>query len=61
MIDPDLFNQANQTHAIAYGALLIVLIDKGVITEDEYDRAVARATHIMVQEFAKKRDETDSE
>jgi len=51
------FNEANQAHAVNYGALLIALIDKGVITEAEYSRACARATHIMEQEFAKKRDD----
>jgi hypothetical protein len=52
----DLFNHANQSHAIAYGALVIALIDKGIITREEYDRAYAQATSIIDQEFARKRD-----
>jgi hypothetical protein len=36
--------------------LTISLIDKGIITQDEYDRAYAQATVIIDQEFARKRD-----
>jgi hypothetical protein len=54
MPDP---NEANQQLAIAIGALTIALIDKGVITQDEYDKAYAQATVIIDQEFARKRDQ----
>ena len=60
-IDPAKLNEANQTHAVAYGAILISLIDKGVLTQYEYDRAHARATQIMDQEFAKKRDDAGNQ
>jgi hypothetical protein len=50
-------NDANKAHAIAYGALTIALIDKGLITEEEYKRAFAQATVIIDQEFARKRDQ----
>jgi hypothetical protein len=53
MTDP---NEATQQLAIAVGALTIALIDKGVITREEYDRAYAQATVIIDQEFARKRD-----
>ena len=52
-------NKANQAHAAAYGALVILLIDKGVITRGEYDRAYIQAQHVISQEFAKKRDEAE--
>lgn len=52
------FNEANKAHAIAYGALTIALLDKGVLSREEYDRALAQATVIVDQEFARKRDET---
>ena len=55
--DSDQINEANKQHAVAYGALLIALVDKGVITQEEYDRAYIQAQHIVSQEFAKKRDE----
>jgi len=51
------FNDANKAHAIAYGALTILLLDKGIITKEDYDRAFAQATVIIDQEFARKRDE----
>ena len=50
-------NEANKNHAIAYGALTIALLQKGVISEQEYDQAVAQATHVVDQEFALKRDQ----
>ena len=53
--DPDP-NEAIQQLAIAVGALTISLIDKGVITQEEYDRACAQATVIIDQEYARKRD-----
>lgn len=50
-------NESNQIHAAAYGAILILLVDKGIITKDEYDRAYIQAQHTLSQEFARKRDE----
>jgi len=52
-------NEAIQQLAIALGALTIALIDKGVITQEEYDRAYAQATVIIDQEFARKRDQQE--
>ena len=54
MTDP---NETIQQLAIAIGALTIALIDKGVITEDEYNRSYAQATVVIDQEFARKRDQ----
>lgn len=50
-------NEAVQQLAIAIGALTIALIDRGVITQEEYDRGFAHATNIIDQEFARKRDQ----
>ena len=50
-------NEANQQHATAYGALIILLIDKGIITKNDFDRAYIQAQHEMSQEFARKREE----
>lgn len=50
-------NESNQHHAAAYGALIILLIEKGIITDAEYTRAYAQATHDIEQEFARKRDQ----
>lgn len=60
-LDAKAFNEANKQHAIAYGALLITLIDKGVITQEEYDRTHAQATAIIDQEFARKRDDAEKD
>ncbi len=50
-------NEATQKLAIAIGALTISLIDKGIITPGEYNKAYAQATVTIDQEFARKRDE----
>ena len=60
-IDHNQLNESNLNHAINYGALVIALIEKGVLTQKEYDRAHARATHIMEQAFAKNRDDAEKE
>lgn len=49
-------NEPTKQLAIALGALTIALLDKGVISPAEYDRALAQATVIIDQEFARKRD-----
>ena len=52
----DKFNEANIQHAATYGAILELLIEKGVFTDDEYQRTRSLALHAMEQEFAQKRD-----
>lgn len=46
----------HKAHAIAYGALTIALLENGVISQEQYDRAFAQATHIVDEEYALKRD-----
>lgn len=60
MTEPDP-NEANEQLAIAVGALTIALLDKGIITPKEYDRAYAQATVDVDQEFARKRDKAEHE
>jgi len=60
MNEPDP-NEATKQLAIAVGALTISLLDKNVITQEEYDRAYAQATVDIDQEFARKRDEAQNE
>ena len=57
---PD-YNVVTQLHAAAYGALIILLIDKGIVTREEYNRAYIQAQHVVSQEFARKRDEAQKE
>jgi len=54
-------NEATRQLACAIGALVIVLVDKGIITADEYDRAYIQAQHDVSQEFARKRDEAEGD
>ena len=53
----DQLNEANRQHATACGALTIALLDKGVISQEEYNTAYIQAQHIVSQEVARKRDE----
>ena len=55
-LKPRDFNEANKSHAITYGAILIALLDNGIVTQQQYDKARAQATHIVDEEYAKKRD-----
>jgi hypothetical protein len=50
-------NESTQQLATAIGALTIALIDKGILTPEEYDRAYIQAQHTVSQESAKQRDE----
>jgi hypothetical protein len=52
---PDI-GDAIQKLAIAVGALTIALIDKGILTIAEYNRAYAQATADVDQEAARQRD-----
>lgn len=53
-------NETMQQLAIAVGALTIALIDKGILSCEEYDRAYAQATTIVDQESARQRDDSES-
>lgn len=54
-------NQANQVHVVNYVTLAFLLVDKGVITGDEIEKARVKATHFVEQEFARKREEQEKE
>ncbi len=55
-ISAENFNQSNQAHAVNWLALAIVLVEKGILSVDEFEKARVKATHLVEQEFAKKRD-----
>jgi len=42
-------------------ALSLLLIDKGIFTEDEFHKKLAEATHLMDQEVAKREEEVEKE
>ena len=50
-------NQSNQAHAVNYLTLTLLLIEKGIITDDEIERARTQATHFVEQEWARKKEE----
>lgn len=57
----DQINEANQAHAVNYATLMIALMEKGIVSASELDAARAKATSLVDQEWAKKRDEKDRE
>ena len=46
-------NESNKQHATNLLALMIILFDKGIISQDELDKSTSKATHIIDQEWAK--------
>ena len=57
--DPRKIDQANQSHAVNFIALALVLFDKGIMTSKEFDDALLKATHIVEEEWARKREEVE--
>ena len=53
-VSAEIFNQANKAHSINATTILLILIEKGIATPEEIDKARTQATHIVDQEFAKK-------
>jgi hypothetical protein len=53
----DQINEANQAHAVNYATLMIALMEKGIVSASELDAARAKATSLVDQEWAKRRDE----
>ena len=54
-------NESNSAHAINYLGLAIALIEKGIITDEEYEHGRIQAIGIVDEEFAKKRDDAQAE
>jgi hypothetical protein len=52
-------NESNRHHAALNGAMVIALIDKGILTREEFERAYAQATATIDQEAARLRDQTE--
>ena len=54
-------NEASRAHATNFATLMIALLEKGIISPEEMDAARVRATSLVDQEFARKRDEQRAE
>lgn len=48
-------------HAVNYLTLTLVLVEKGIITADEIEKARVQATHLVEQEWARKREDMEKE
>lgn len=55
------FQDSHVHHATNYLALALLLIEKGIITDDDLDRARTQATHIIDQVVAQKQEEAQKE
>lgn len=54
-------NESNQAHASNHLSLVLLLIEKGVVSVEELEKSRAKATHIVEQEWARKRKEAEKE
>jgi hypothetical protein len=54
-------NETSRAHAINFATLMIALLEKEIISSDEIDAARVKATSMVDQEFARKRDEQRAE
>ncbi len=60
-VTPADMNESNKAQAIVSVTILVALIEKGIITEDELESARSIATHVVDQLFAAKRDQAEVE
>ncbi len=52
-----IINESNQTHCVNYITIMIALLEKGIVSEEDLEKARIKATHIVDQEWAKKQEE----
>lgn len=55
------FNESNKAHAINVLGLIIALVDAGLITDEQIERARITATHAIDQAWAEKMEEAKRE
>lgn len=60
-VTPSEINEANKAQAIVSASILIALTEKGVITNEELESAMMKATHLVDQLFAEKREKAEKE
>jgi len=53
--------ECNQEHAANYCTLFELLVEKGIITEEEFYRERAKAVHTLEQSFAAKKEAAEKE
>ena len=56
-VSADIVNQSNEAHAVNFVTLMFALVDRGVLSVDEIEKARAKAIHFVEQELAQKRDQ----
>jgi len=54
-------NETNQLHGSLHCALIKLLVEKGVFTDKEFDKAYAEATAYIDQTCAEKRDQGETQ
>ena len=57
----DQLQETHKTHCIYNMAIVKLLIDKGIITPDEIDRYRIKATSVIDQGWARRRDKSEEE
>ena len=54
-------DQSNQAHVTNYLAIAFVLLEKGLITNEELDNARTKSVHFVEQEWARKKEAAQKE
>jgi len=49
-----IIDQSNKAHLVWETALVLILIDKGIVTQEEWDRYRGKATHVVDQIWAER-------
>ncbi len=60
-VTPSQVNEVNKAHVINNMAIALLLIEKGIITDDELDKARNQATHIIDQIWTANQDQARKE
>ncbi len=60
-VTPSQVDESNKAHVINNMAIVLLLIEKGIITNDELDKARTKATHIIDQVWAAKQEQARKE
>jgi hypothetical protein len=52
-------NNSSRAHAENYMGILIALVNKGILSYEEFEKGKLQATHIVEQEFTRRQDEAN--
>lgn len=60
-VTPSQVNEALKVHSVNYATVILLLVEKGIVSDEEVVRARIQATHAVDQILAQKQEEVDAE